>query len=163
MSYSPMHAEGITLLAHLLDGRRTAMLTTHTHDGGLAAGPMAMPHRAFDGALWFVTTADSAQVADIKANPLVNVSLSDGTALSLNGRASVWDDVQLKRASWDRVMDQWFGCGPDDPSVVLIGVEVLAAECWESPGRPPQLIPLVREAVEIGRPTLAGDEEVPSD
>ncbi len=160
MTDAPLHAEGITLLGDLIGGRRVAMLTTRTVDGGLASCPHALPERAFDGSLWFISRADAPQVADIEADPLVNVSLSDGTALSLNGRALISDDPRLKRRAWDDVMAQWFGCGPDDPALVLIIVEVLAAEYWELPGRPPTLIPLVRDVVDVGRPALDGDEEL---
>ena len=34
---------------------------------------------------------------------------------------------RLKRRAWDDVMAQWFGCGPDDPALVLLIVAVLAA------------------------------------
>ena len=102
MTDAPLHAEGITLLGDLIGGRRVAMLTTRTVDGGLASCPHALPERAFDGSLWFISRADAPQVADIEADPLVNVSLSDGTALSLNGRALISDDLQLKRCSLGR-------------------------------------------------------------
>lgn len=89
----------------------------------------------------------------------MNVSLSDGTALSLNGRASISDDPQLKRRAWDDVMAQWFGCGPDGPALVLIIVgarrRVLGA-----PGPPTDADSLVRDVVDMGRPALDGDEEL---
>ena len=148
---SELNAQGIARVAELIGGRRVAMLTTFATDGGLASRPMAMPDRAFDGTLWFLASADTDHVADVTQNPLVNVTFSHGAGLSLNGRAHIADDADLKHQIWDDIMEQWFGCGPDDPRVVLIAVEVLAAEYWVSPGRPSIRIP-VREPARGRRP-----------
>lgn len=162
MTNAPSHDAGIARVAELIAGRRAAMLTTVALDGGLAARPMALPERDFDGTLWFLSPADSTKIAEIAADDRVNVALIDGTYLSLNGRASIVDDPGCKAELWDDIMGQWFGCGPDDPTVIALRVDVLAAEFWESPGRPSVVIPLVRDSVEQGRPQLTGDEDVPT-
>ncbi len=161
MTEKTLHNDGVARVSELIGGRRAAMLTTLSLDGALAARPMALPERDFDGVLWFLTEASAGKVAEIEANPHVNVAFLDGTSLSLNGLASRVDDPAVRRDLWDDMMEQWFGCGPDDPSVTALRIDVLAAEYWETPGHPSVVIPLVREPVEEGRPRLTGDEDVP--
>lgn len=153
--------EGVARVAELLSGRRVAMLTTRALDGGLAARPMALPEREFDGVVWFLTEAESPKVAEIAADPHVNLAFIDGSYLSLNGIASLVDSEEVERALWDDLNEEWFGPSPDAPGLTALRVDALAAEFWESPGRPSIVIPLVHEAVEEGRPQLVGDEDVP--
>lgn len=153
--------DGVALISQLLDGRRVAMLVTRALDGGLAARPMALPEREFDGTLWFLAEAGSEKIAEIAADPHVNVSLLDGTYLSLNGIAEVVDDPACKTELWDEVFEQWFGCAPEEPGVTALRVDVLSAEYWEVPGHPSAVIPLAVGPVSTGRPTLTGREDVP--
>ncbi|MGI8561137.1 MAG: pyridoxamine 5'-phosphate oxidase family protein, partial [Luteimonas sp.] len=63
----------IRRLAELIRDVDIAMLTTSTPEGRLVSRPLGTQEVEFDGDLWFATGADSGKVAEIKANPHVNV------------------------------------------------------------------------------------------
>ena len=73
-------AEHIARLAELIREVRIAMLTTTRPDGRLVSRPLGTQDIEFDGDLWFATSADSAKVAEIQANPFVNVSYASPSA-----------------------------------------------------------------------------------
>lgn len=159
----PQHTPGVEKLRELLSGRRAAMFTTRTLDGGLASRPMAVQDIEFDGDLWFITHSGSPKLAEIEADPHVNISYADGTYLSVNGRADVVDDLARKAELWNDDAEQWFGCSYDDPSVVLIRVDALAAEYWDLPFGPSTVIALVAAHVEAGRPQVLDDMDLELD
>lgn len=131
------HAEHIRKLAELIKDVRIAMLTTTRPDGRLVSRPLGTQEVEFDGDLWFATGADSAKVAEIAANPYVNVSYastSDNTFISVSGRAEVVDDRAKVEALWSPAMKLFFPGGKDDPNLRLIHVKADTAEYWDGPG-----------------------------
>lgn len=134
---SEEHTEHIAKLAELIQDVRIAMLTTTRPDGRLVSRPLGTQEVEFDGDLWFATGADSAKVAEIAANPLVNVSYastSGGTFVSVSGRAEVLDDRAKIEKVWSPAMKLFFPGGKDDPNLRLIRVQAETAEYWDGPG-----------------------------
>lgn len=130
-------AEHIRRLAELIKDVRIAMLTTTRPDGRLVSRPLGTQEVEFDGDLWFATGADSAKVAEIAANPYVNVSYastSANTFVSVSGRAEVLDDRAKADELWSPSMKLFFPGGKDDPNLRLIRVEADTAEYWDGPG-----------------------------
>ncbi|MGH8078026.1 MAG: pyridoxamine 5'-phosphate oxidase family protein [Lysobacter sp.] len=130
-------AEQIRRLAELIKDVRIAMLTTIRPDGRLVSRPLGTQEVEFDGDLWFVTSADSAKVAEIGANPHVNVSYastSANTFVSVSGRAEIIDDRAKANRLWSPSMKMFFPGGKDDPNLRLIRVEADTAEYWDGPG-----------------------------
>lgn len=130
-------AEHIAKLAELIKDARIAMLTTTRPDGRLVSRPLGTQEVEFDGDLWFATGADSAKVAEIAANPYVNVayaSTSDHTFVSVSGRAEMVDDRAKIDAIWSPAMTLFFPGGKDDPNLRLIRVQADTAEYWDGPG-----------------------------
>lgn len=130
-------AEHIAKLAELIKDVRIAMLTTARPDGRLVSRPLGTQEVAFDGDLWFVAGADSAKVAEIAANPYVNVSYastSANTFVSVSGRAELVDDRAKAGALWSPAMKLFFPGGKDDPNLRLIRVNAETAEYWDGPG-----------------------------
>lgn len=130
-------AEHIGRLAALIKDVRVAMLTTTRPDGRLVSRPLGTQEVEFDGDLWFATGADSAKVAEIAANPYVNVSYastSDNTFVSVSGRAEMIDDRAKIDALWSPAMELFFPGGKDDPNLRLIRVQADTAEYWDGPG-----------------------------
>lgn len=130
-------AEHIAKLVELIKDVRIAMLTTTRPDGRLVSRPLGTQEVEFDGDLWFATGADSAKVAEIAANPLVNVSYastSGGTFVSVSGRAEVLDDRAKIEKVWSPAMKLFFPSGKDDPNLRLIRVKADTAEYWDGPG-----------------------------
>ncbi|HEY5613168.1 MAG TPA: pyridoxamine 5'-phosphate oxidase family protein [Lysobacter sp.] len=130
-------SEHIAKLAELIKDVRVAMLTTTRPDGRLVSRPLGTQEVEFDGDLWFATGADSAKVAEIAANPYVNVSYastSDNTFVSVSGRAEVLDDGAKVEQIWSPAMQLFFPGGKDDPGLRLIRVRAETAEYWDGPG-----------------------------
>jgi general stress protein 26 len=117
-----------------------AMLTTRRSDGQLVSRPMATQALADGADLWFVTSIDSPKIDEIRAHPLVNLGYyKDRTRewISVSGKARIVTDRskirELHRPDWKA----WFpdedgnDGGPDDPRIVLIGIDIVEAHYLE--------------------------------
>lgn len=118
-----------------------AMLTTRRTDGLMVSRPMATQARADGADLWFVTEKSSPKIAEILGHPNVNLSYyKDRTRewISVAGKARVVDDRakihELYRPDWRAWFEDKGGeqnGGPDDPRIVLVGVDVQIAHYLE--------------------------------
>lgn len=124
-------------LASLIKDVEIAMLTTIQADGKLVSRPLGTQQVEFDGDLWFATSAESEKVAEIKANPRVNVayaSAGKNTYVSVSGEASIVADRAKIDELWSPAMKLFFPEGKDDPKLRLIRVRAESAEYWDGPG-----------------------------
>lgn len=122
----------------LVDGLETAMMTTRTPDGHLRSRAMANQKPAEGADLWFVTLEHSPKLAEIAADPHVNLSYyreSNREWVSVSGTAAVSRDRAKIRELYAPDWQIWFPKDGDprhgtaeDPRMVLIGVTVHAAE-----------------------------------
>src|SRR6478735_10549206 len=118
-----------------------AMMTTRRPDGHLVSRAMATQKRAAGADLWFVTCDGTPKVREIEGDPHVGLSyFKDRTAewVSVSGLATLSRDRAKIRELWAPDWQLWFpqdgetGHGtPDDPRIVLIGVQVHAAAFLE--------------------------------
>lgn len=130
-------AEHIRKLAELIRGVDIAMLTTRKADGNLVSRPLGTQEVEFDGDLWFATGADSEKVAEILADPRVNVAYASkghNTYVSVAGTADIVRDRAKIEELWSPAMKIFFPEGKDDPNLVLIRVRAESAEYWDGPG-----------------------------
>ena len=114
-----------------------AMMTTRRPDGHLESRAMATQKRAAGADLWFVTLDDSAKLRDIASDPHVNLSFyKDGSMewISVSGLATISRDRAKIHELYAPDWKAWFAeegdprhGTPDDPRMVLIGVDVHAA------------------------------------
>jgi general stress protein 26 len=114
-----------------------AMLTTRRPDGNLVARAMATQKHAPGADLWFVTAEDSPKLSEIAHDPHVNLSyFKDGTMewISVAGLAKVSRDRKTIETLWAKDWKAWFPeegdprhGTPEDPRLVLIGVDVQSA------------------------------------
>ncbi|HYG04915.1 MAG TPA: pyridoxamine 5'-phosphate oxidase family protein [Stenotrophomonas sp.] len=128
--------DDIRQLAELLRGIEVAMFTTVAADGRLVSRPLGTQEVEFDGDLWFATAADSPKVAEITANPRVNVAYAAperNTYVSVAGIARIVDDRAKVEQLWSPAMQVFFPGGKDDPQLRLIHVRAESAEYWNSP------------------------------
>ena len=126
-------------IAALLARLDICMLATRAEDGGLHGRPMSNNGDVeWDGDSWFFAAADSRKVAEIEADPGVQLGFIDtqnATWVNVEGEAVVVrDDVDQKRRLWHDDLARWFGDGPDDPSVVLIKVQARHIDAWSKDG-----------------------------
>lgn len=121
----------------LIDSIEIAMLTTRRPDGHLESRPMATQKRAAGAHLWFVTLEGSGKLRDIAADPHVNLAyFKDRTRewISVSGMATISRDRAKIHELYATDWKAWFPDegdprhgSPDDPRMVLIGVDVHAA------------------------------------
>jgi general stress protein 26 len=158
----------------LIDKIEIAMLTTRRADGLLVSRPMATQALSTGADLWFVTTKDSPKVVEIGEDANVNLSYYKdrtrewisvaGTARLVTDRAKIH---QLYRPDWRA----WFGDEggaqdgtPDDPRIVLIGVDIRIAHYLEL--NKPQAVVLfevVKGMVTGKQPNMPETQEVRGD
>ena len=128
----------------------TAMMTTRRADGHLRSRAMANQKRAAGADLWFVCREGTAKLADLAHDPHINLTYyKDGSRewVSVSGLATVTQDRAKIRELYADDWKAWFPDEgdprhgtPDDPRMVLIGVQIHGAEFLEvnkpKPGRP---------------------------
>ncbi len=135
-----------------------AMLCT-VSGGKIVSRPMSTQEMGPDGALWFLTSADSNKVREIGENPSVSVAYCDSgseTYMSIAGRAQTLDDRALIAKFWNPFYKAWFD-GPDDPTIRVIEVTPTSAEYWiTTGGKIVSLLSMLASAV-TGKDMEAGE------
>jgi len=156
----------------LVDGIETAMLTTRRADGHLVSRPMATQRRVSGADFWFVTTKASPKVKEIAAEPRVNLSYyKDRTRewVSVSGEARLSDDRGKIRELYAPDWRAWFedeggakDGGPDDPRMILIGVDAVTAQYMTvNKPQPLVLFELVKGMVTGKAPQIGDVKEIP--
>ena len=121
----------------LIDELEIAMMTTRRPDGHLESRAMATQKRAAGADLWFVASEDTGKIRDLLADPHVNLAYyKDRTRewISVSGLATLSDDRGKIRELYASDWKMWFADEgdprhgtPDDPRLLLIGVDIHAA------------------------------------
>jgi general stress protein 26 len=74
-----------------------------------------------DADLWFIATRDSPEIAHIRANPSVGVTITTQSSwVSIAGTAEVVDDLAKLKELWSTFAEAWLPEGPEDPNAILI-------------------------------------------
>lgn len=160
-----MKAELERLYEHI-DDIEIAMMTTRRRDGHLQSRAMATQKRAAGADLWFVTLEGSPKLHEVEYDPHVNLTYyKDRTRewVSVSGIATVSRDRQKVHELYAPDWSVWFPKEgdrrhgtPDDPRMVLIGVDIHAAVFLEvNKSEPAVLFELVKgwltgETAELG-------------
>lgn len=122
-------------VTELVGRAQSAMFTTMTPGGDHVSRPMAVQDTDFDGDLWFFTDDNSDKARDIKANPKVNVSLSNDKQsewTSIAGTAELVHDRAKAESLWAKPLEAWFPQGLDTSGLALIKVHADTAEYWDA-------------------------------
>ena len=145
----------LNTLYSMIDDIEIAMMTTRRPDGHLVSRAMATQKRAAGADLWFVTSDETHKLEELEADPHVNIAYyKDATRewISVSGVATLSRDRDRIRdlyqpdwAMWfDKAGDERHGT-PEDPRLVLIGVQVHSAMFLEqNKPRPVVLYELVK-------------------
>ena len=121
----------------LIDEIEIAMMTTRRPDGHLESRAMANQKRMPGADLWFVTTEGTAKLRNLETDPHINLSYYNNSTrewMSVSGLARTSRDRQKIRDLYAPDWSAWFPNEgdprhgtPDDPRMVLIGVDIKAA------------------------------------
>ena len=133
--------EELRKLYDQIDEIEVAMMTTRRDDGHLQSRAMATQRRAPGADLWFVAREGTQKLADIAADPHVNLSYYKERTrewVSVSGLATISRDRAKIHELYAPDWKIWFGeegdprhGTNDDPRMVLIGVDVHAAAFLE--------------------------------
>ena len=97
--------------------------------------PMAVQKVDDQGRLWFLSADDSNHVADITADPAVQL-MFQGSAhsdfLTLYGRAELSKDKAKIEELYEPIMKTWFTEGKDDPRITVICVTPSEGYYWDT-------------------------------
>lgn len=122
--------EEIETLRELIKDIDTAMLTTASEEG-LVSRPMKTQEVEFDGDLWFFTKKETNKYDEIIHNQDVNVAYVGKSYVSVRGKAEIVEDLHKKKELWSTVYEKIMQTSYDDPNVILLKINVEAAEYWE--------------------------------
>ena len=129
--------EQVEFLYDKLADIRFGMLSTiDSAKGVIRSRPMTNKKVDRDGTLWFMTSDETAISFEVDQNQHVNVSYadtSDQLFISISGSGTVVRDRAKIHELWHAMDKAWFPEGVEDPHIVLIRVDVSAAEYWDSP------------------------------
>ena len=112
-----------------------AMLCTFNADHSMDSRPMATQGIGDDATIWFFASKDNAEIAQIMANPevqLIYAVPSKNEFLSLEATASVSRDQAKIDELWSGLAKTWFHEGKDDPKLVLITVTINGGKYWDT-------------------------------
>jgi general stress protein 26 len=128
-------------LYELIQKMDIAMLVTRRPDGHLNSRAMDTQKFAAGADLWFCTSEGEGKLKEIEADPHVNLSYYNSKTrewISVSGLAKISRDRQTIRELYQPDWKAWFPeegdprhGTPDDPRIVLIGVDVHAAIFFE--------------------------------
>ena len=152
-------------LYELVQEIEIAMMVTRRPDGHLDSRAMATQRQAAGADLWFVTTEGSGKIKEIEGDPHVNLSFYNSKTrewISVSGLAKISRDRQKIRELYAPDWKAWFAeegdprhGTPDDPRMVLIGVDVHAAVFFEvDKPRPVVLYEMVKGFVTGSMPDI---------
>ena len=165
-----MKSELSRLYEHI-DDIDIAMLTTRRSDGHLQSRAMATQRRADGADLWFVALEGTQKLADIEADPHVNLAYyKDRTRewISVSGIAHTTRDRGKIRELYAPDWKVWFpdegdprhGTA-DDPRMVLIGIDIHAAVFLEvNKPQPVVLFEVIKGWVTGSQPDIGEMHEV---
>jgi len=129
--------EQVEFLYKKLEKIRFGMLSTiDPKKGIIRSRPMTNKQVDPAGTLWFMTSDAAATTFEVDRDHHVNISYaepSDNLYISVSGLARIVHDKTKVHELWHTLDKAWFPNGVDDPHIVLIRVDITAAEYWDSP------------------------------
>ena len=131
-----MQTDKILLIARETINKVSYCFAITTADNGEANARIVQPRTLQDD--WtvdFMTSRRCRKVKEMELSGKLTLAYQhdpDRGYVCLIGRASIVDDIQLKRSTWSPEADRWFPGGPDDPNVVIVRLATDRIELWNS-------------------------------
>ncbi len=161
--------EKLDRLYQLIEDIEVAMLTTRRRDGSLVSRPMATQRRAEGAHFWFVTEERSPKVGEIALDPNVNLSYYKARTkewVSVSGSGRISRDRSKIRELYESSWKVWFpdqggtrNGGPDDPRILLIGIQAHSAHFMKVDKPAPVILFEYARALVRGEMPKPGDVE----
>jgi general stress protein 26 len=147
----------------LIENIRLVMLVTTDTDGLMQARPMSVL-AVEDDTVWFFADSDSPKMFEIGQDSDVLLTAANPSSqdfVSARGVARVVKDMAKKKQLWTEMARLWFPNGVESPNLVLIGVDLVGAEYWDSPASVARLaIGYVRALVAKKTPEMGDNAKV---
>jgi len=124
----------VAKLNELTSGIDIATLTTIRADGTLHSCPMAVHAAEPDGAIWFLTGANTEKVEAVRSDHHVNLAYSDPATqryVSVTGNCELVRDHVKAKELWRPHYNEWFPNGLNDPNLILLKIYVQDVEYWQ--------------------------------
>ena len=150
-------------LWELIKDIRFAMFTTRHANGHLHSRPMTTQNTKLDedASLWFFMSRSDGPIADLTADPVVNLVYADpveDSYVSVSGTAGVVDDLAKKKQLWSKTSQAWFPQGVTDPNLALVEVKIIHANYWDmDESKLVQLFHMAKAVVTGKPPTRLGE------
>lgn len=157
-------AQARAKLWDLIKDIRFSMFTTRHANGHLHSRPMTTQNRKLDEdtSLWFFMSRRGEPVADLQADPTVNVTYADphsDSFVSVSGDAHVIEDIGKKQLLWSKLAQAWFPAGVNDPDLALVQVRIAHAHYWDvTESKIVQLFEMAKAAFTGKPPTRLGEQ-----
>ena len=126
--------EAYHLLNDLIQSMSVALITTVDANGIMQTRQLPNTNVNFNGTLWFLASAATPFVQELREHPDVLVTYADhgrSRFVVVNGSAEIRNDPGRARKLWHPLLASWLPGGADDPSLALIQVEVEDVDVWE--------------------------------
>ena len=123
---------------------------------------MAVRPAREEGAVYFLTDADTPKAEEIRRNQSVCLALADNKSqkyVSISGHAEMIDDKERVRKYWS-VYDKAFWPDKNDPRIRILRVTPESAEFWEGAGMVVTAVKLVAAIASGERMNLGDNEKV---
>lgn len=153
----------IEKLRQLIDDVNVGMLTSLKEDGEFYSRPMNTMQLDDNGSLFFFSDQHTPDVHDIKVNNMVSVTYTNpetNVYIALNGKLFLSHDQDKIDELWLPACKAWFPEGRQDPNLVLLKVELLKAEYWDSSASDMVVLFNIWKAMAKGKKYNEGDHKV---
>lgn len=127
--------EAVSKLQEIVSNSQTCMFATKLEQAPFHVIPMRAQEADYEGNLWFFSSKDNTHIAQINADPRVQLIFANSPAMefmTVFGTASISTDKAQINRLWDAMVGSWFEGGKDDPNVALIRVQPAVAHYWDT-------------------------------
>jgi general stress protein 26 len=146
------NTDAVEKLKELAEKAQTFMFTTSIQTDYPTTRPMTVQEVDEEGRIWFISSAESHNVDEIKESNRVQLYFSNTGKyefLYVLGEASLHTDKALIEKYWTDIAKAWFD-GKDDPRVRIVSVKPVDAYYWDT--KDSKLVSLIK----IGFAALTG-------
>jgi general stress protein 26 len=123
----------VACIQKIIDIGDVAMLVSRSGRGVLKSRPMETVGINNEGDIYFFTTLFSELMRELTENSQVNLSFTkkDDNFISVSGVTQVIKNKADLERFWHSCYEKWIPYGLDNPSIILLKVNLMSAEHWK--------------------------------